>query len=98
MTSLVQDSIEVQEIINLQTRSIETIKSLIIDSEDMPLFNKEEIDLDRVVGDISLSGRSFSPKTRIYNLLVSNNGLELLESNEIKALLINHYDYQYKKI
>lgn len=40
---------------------------------------------------------SFFPKTGIYNLIVSNNGMDLLQSKEIKALLINLFDYQYKQ-
>ena len=97
LTSLKQDSIEVRDIIALQNRSIETIRKIVLAPPSQPLYELEGFDFNGVSADICLSGMSFFPKTGIYNLLVSSNGLELISSPEIKALLINLYDFQYKK-
>ena len=97
LTSLQQDSTEVQQIIKIQTKSVETIRKLILNDSIQELIEIEEKNLDSLASEIMSGVMSFFPKTGIYNLIVSNNGMDLLQSNEIKALLINLYDYQYKQ-
>ena len=97
LTSLEQDSIEVQIIIELLTHSLKTQRNLIDGTTPAHLYENNQEDLDNIVGAISSSVMSFFPKTGVYNLIVSNNGMDLLKSNEIKAALINLYDFQYKR-
>ena len=66
LTSLEQDSIEVQRTIDLLTKSLETQRKLILSKG-------------------------------VYDVITSNNSLDLLQSKKIKALLINLYDFQYKR-
>ena len=40
---------------------------------------------------------SFFPKYGTYNAILSNEGIDLLRSKKIKSLLIELYDYQFKK-
>ncbi|MCJ7466878.1 MAG: DUF6090 family protein, partial [Maribacter sp.] len=97
LASLQQDSTEVQQIIEVQTINLETIRKLILNDSIQELFELDENRLDSLARDIMQGGMSFFPKTGIYNLTVSNNGMDLLQSKEIKARLINLYDYQYKQ-
>ena len=97
LTSLQQDSTEVQKIIELQTKSVEAIRKLILNDSKKELIEFDEKNLDSLSKEIMLGVMSFFPKTGIYNLIVSNNGMDLLQSKEIKASLINLYDYQYKQ-
>lgn len=97
LTSLQQDSTEVQKIIELQTKSVETIRKLILNDSIEELIVFDEKNIDSLAKEIMLGVMSFFPKIGIYNLIVSNNGMDLLRSKEIKASLINLYDYQYKQ-
>ena len=97
LTSLQQDSTEVQQIIKLQTKSVKTIRKLILNDSIQELIEFDKKNLDSLASKIMSGVMSFFPKTGIYNLIVSNNGMDLLQSKEIKALLINLYDYQYKQ-
>jgi hypothetical protein len=50
-----------------------------------------------VIVDITAGVYSFFPKTGIYSSIISNNGMDLIKSKEIKASLINLYDYRYEE-
>jgi hypothetical protein len=97
LTSLEQDSIEVQRTIELLTKSLETQKKLI--TSGLPDFANEldQSALDRLVQDVFQGVMSFFPKTGVYDLIISNNSMDLLQSERIKPLLINLYDFQYKR-
>jgi hypothetical protein len=97
LTSLRQDSVEVKRTIDLLTISLEVQRKLILEetSQYQREINQEE--LDNTVGAISASVMSFFPKTGVYNLITSNNSMDLLQSAQIKSLLINLYDFQYKR-
>jgi hypothetical protein len=97
LTSLEQDSIEVARTINLLTKSLETQKKLILSTSDQYMKDLSQIDLDKMVEEIFQGVMSFFPKTGVYDLITSNNSMDLLQSSEIKALLINLYDFQYKR-
>ena len=95
--SLVQDSTEVQRIIKSHNKSLEVQKALIIKEANQEPIDFEENNLDELIEDITVGVFSFFPKTGIYNSIVSNNGMDLLKSKEIKASLINLYDHQYER-
>ena len=96
-TSLVQDSTEVQRIIKLNTKSLEVQKALILNEENQESIEFDENNLNELFGDIINGIFSFFPKNGIYNSIVSNNGMDLLKSKQIKASLINLYDHQYER-
>ena len=52
---------------------------------------------DLLIEEIFSGVMSFFPKTGVYDLITSNNSMDLLQSLEIKSLLINLYDFQYKR-
>ncbi len=95
--SLVQDSTEVQRIIKSHNKSLEVQTALIIKEANQEPIDFEENNLDELIEDITVGVFSFFPKTGIYNSIVSNNGMDLLKSKEIKASLINLYDHQYER-
>jgi hypothetical protein len=97
LTSLKQDSIEVRRTIDILSASLATQRNLI--SHDEGQYGKElsQNDLDKTVGEIVSGVMSFFPKTGVYDLITSNNSMDLLKSKQIKSLLINLYDFQYKR-
>jgi hypothetical protein len=97
LTSLKQDSLEVVRAINLITKSLETQKKLILSTSDQYVKDLSQTDLDKMVEEIFQGVMSFFPKTGVYDLITSNNSMDLLQSSEIKSLLINLYDFQYKR-
>ena len=97
LTSLEQDSIEVQRTINLLTKSLETQRKLILSKSDQYANEFNQNDLDNMVQEVYSGVMSFFPKTGVYDLITSNNSMDLLQSKKIKPLLINLYDFQYKR-
>jgi len=97
LTSLVQDSIEVHRIIDLLSKSVKTQSNLILNESKMQSIKFNQDELDSLIGDILSGVMSFFPKTGVYELITSNNSLDLLKSEQIKSLLINLYDFQYKR-
>ena len=97
LTSLKQDSIEVDRTIFLLTKSLDTQKELILSSSDPYTKTWDQDSLNTMVQDVFLGVMSFFPKTGMYDLITSNNSMDLLQSQNIKSLLINLYDFQYKR-
>jgi len=97
LTSLEQDSIQVQRIINLNDIGLKALSKIIPLEINEELLELSQENLNNYLYEVSLTSRSFLPNSGIYNLLTSNNGLELIKSDKIKSLLINLYDNQYKK-
>jgi len=97
LTSLEQDSIEIQRTINLLTISLETQRKLILSKSDQYANEFNQNDLDNMVQEVYSGVMSFFPKTGVYDLITSNNSMDLLQSKKIKPLLINLYDFQYKR-
>ncbi len=40
---------------------------------------------------------SFFPRFGVYNLIVDNNYLKIIKSNQLREDLIDHYDYKYRR-
>jgi hypothetical protein len=68
-----------------------------LSTSDQYVKDLSQTDLDKMVEEIFSGVMSFFPKTGVYNLITSNNSMDLLQSSEIKSLLINLYDFQYKR-
>ena len=97
LTSLVQDSIEVQRTIDYISKSLKTQKKIILNTSDQYTKGFSQNDMEKMVKEIGWGVISFFPKTGVYDLITSNNGMDLLQSKKIKPLLINLYDFQYKR-
>ena len=97
LTSLVQDSLEVQKVIGLFGKSLNAQSNLIKNESKVYSGEINQIELDKLMEEIIYGIISFFPKTGIYELITSNNSLDLLKSQQIKSLLINLYDFQYKR-
>ncbi|MFC3881538.1 hypothetical protein ACFOSV_15190 [Algoriphagus namhaensis] len=65
-------------------------------NQNKELLELDEEKLNQYLIELTYAGRSFIPKSGVYNVLTSNNGFELIQSDKIKSMLINLYDYQYK--
>ena len=97
LTSLEQDSMEVNRTIELLNGSLKTQRNFILRESNQYANEFNQRELDSVVGEIVYGVMSFFPKTGVYDLITSNNNMDLLQSEEIKSMLINLYDFQYKR-
>ena len=96
LTSLEQDSITVQRTIEMNMIGLDALRKIIPLEKNVKLIELTENELNKYLMVFGYTGRSFIPKSGVYNLLTSNNGFDLIKSDKIKSLLINLYDYQYK--
>ena len=96
LTSLEQDLVKVQEISEMNKKSLIALRQLIPTETNENLLALNEEDLNNYLVQVAYSVRSFIPQSGVYNVLTSNNGFDLIKSDKIKSLLINLYDYQYK--
>jgi hypothetical protein len=97
LTSLKKDSLELVKIIHLQNQSLEDQILFIRSdfSEIKSTMSNEEV--TKSLYNIYDGAYSFFPKYGTYNAILSNQGIDILKSKEIKALLIELYDYRCKK-
>ena len=96
LTSLEQDAITVNKTIERNTIGLDALRKIISLEKNEELLKLNKDNLNKYLMLYSNAGRSFIPKSGVYNLLTSNNGFDLIKSDKIKSLLINLYDYQYK--
>jgi hypothetical protein len=54
-------------------------------------------EINQLLLDICNGVFSFFPKYGTYNSILSNNGLDIIKSNEIKTLTIDLYDYECQR-
>ena len=96
-SSLKQDSISVQRIIDIQRKSLIAQKKIIL--SDFEEFNADsgQSNLDTLLLDIMFGTLTFYPKDGIYNLMLANNSIDLIESGRVKDAINNLYEYQYKR-
>jgi len=85
LTSLEQDSIEVARTINLLSKSLDTQKKLILSTSEHYVKDLSQTDLNKMIEEIFSGVMSFFPKTGVYDLITSNNSMDLLHSLEIKS-------------
>ena len=96
LTSLQQDSIKIQRTLGLNEIGLNALRRIIPLEVNRALIELNEADLNQFLIELNYSNRSFISNSEIYGLLTANNGLDLIQSDKIKSLLINLYDYQYK--
>ena len=97
LTSLKKDSLELVPILSFQNESIAD-QNRFIESDLFEIkatMSNEEI--SRSLYNVYNGAYSFFPKYGTYNAILSNEGIDLLRSKKIKSLLIELYDYQFKK-
>ena len=95
--SLKQDSSEVVKILGLQKKSLQTQKRIFLNNVDEFEAEIANGKLDSIIQDLLFGAFSLYPKNGIYNLIVSNNEMDLLESDVIKRALNNLYEFSYKR-
>jgi len=97
LTSLEKDSLELVTILSYQNKSLAD-QNRFIGSDYAEIKASMTIEeISRSLNDVYFGAYSFFPKYGTYNALMSNEGIDLLRSKEIKSLLIELYDYQFKK-
>jgi len=94
LTTLQRDSLELINILSIQNKSLE--KQLLVIQSDFSMLQNSmnESEINQLLLDICSGIFSFFPKYGTYNSILSNNGLDILRSKQIKALLIDLYDYE----
>lgn len=96
-TALKQDSIEVRRILKLNTESLLVQERLILSEANQEILEFDQDNLEQLILDIYKGVYTFFPKQGIYNSILSSNGMDLFESEQLKTSLINLYDHQYKR-
>lgn len=92
-----RDSAELVRILEVQTKSL-SVHQLVIQSDFTTLKDSiSEEGINQLLLDICIGIFSFFPKYGTYNSILSNNGLEIISSNQIKTLTINLYDYECRR-
>jgi hypothetical protein len=97
LTSLRKDSIELAYITDIQNRSFENMMLLTTSSLSDLTDTFDEKSLNQFLMEIDNGSFSFFPKYGTYNMILSNNGMDIIQSAEIKSMLIEYYDYQCKR-
>jgi len=97
LISLQKDSIKVSIIVDYQSKSLEN-QMLLMHANFKQIKNKyNEEAINRILFQINDGALSFFPKYGLYKMIVANNGFDVLKSKEIKAAIIELYDYKYKR-
>lgn len=97
LISLQKDFMEVEKILDFQNTSLE--KQMVIMRSDFSQLKAtfSEEDINQALSQILNGQYSFFPKYGLYNMIIANNGFDILKSKEIKTSLIELYDYKYKR-
>ncbi len=93
LTSLRKDSLELERIIDVQTKSLNAQNTILNSSAKELLDKNSSQEISELIFDVYNGAYSFFPKYGTYNSLVSNKGIDLISSEKIKSDLIDLYDY-----
>ena len=93
ITSLRKDSLELIRIIDLQSKSLNAQNIIINSSIDQYINDSTPEEISKLLFDVHNGAYSFFPKYGTYNSLVSNKGIDIINSDSIKSELIDLYDY-----
>ena len=97
LNTLRKDSIDLVNIIALQERSAVIQLELIKSKGESINGLKDSKALHQRLFQIISGAFSYFPRYGTYNRIIANNGMDLLESERIKSLLINLYDSECKR-
>jgi len=97
ITSLHKDSTELNRIINFQFRSLKCQEAIITNSFTSLRDSLGIDELKIVIEEVTLGSLSFFPKYGVYNTIISESRMQIIKSDSIKSLLIELYDYEYKR-
>ena len=91
------DSTEISKIIKIQSLSIQGMNKIIVTDSERITAELSDDEIIKLVENIQGGASSFFPRYGVYNTIISNKGIDLLKSDNINSLLINLYDYEYKR-
>ena len=97
ISNLRKDSLILVRIIDLQSKSLNAQNKFIKYKFSDITNNSSSDSLNKMLFDVYKGAYSFFPNYGNYNSLVSNKGLDLIESQNIKSNLIDLYDYECKR-
>ena len=94
LSTLKKDAAELSYILEVQ-RGSSVMQQQMISADFNDIQNIQSSDsLNKIIFQIMDGARSFFPKYGTYNSIVSNKGIDIISSEEIKSKLIDLYDYQ----
>jgi hypothetical protein len=97
LINLQEDSIAILKIIDLLQEGIEC-QEYFINTSFPEIFNSNNKSaLQDMVFNTRNGVLSFFPQDGVYNSIIANNDIRLIKSIEIKAKLLDLYDYKYKR-
>lgn len=97
LISLRKDSIQLNRIISIQRRSLDGMEVFITRSLDNLHDSLSYEEISSLLDDVVLGGLSFFPRNGVYTMIITENKMQLIESEIMKSSLIDLYDYQYKR-
>ena len=97
LDALQKDSFEIARILEIQSKSAEGHLIVFNSRAEQFLSSYDEEEILNIIKEILSGIQSFFPKYGTYNAILSNKGLDVLRSKEIKSKMIEYYDYQCKR-
>jgi hypothetical protein len=97
LISLRQDSTDIEQIITYHNNCLDAKQKLLTTSSDdikKELTSESTFELIR---DIIRGSVSFFPNSGVYNSIISNDEIDLIQNNDLKISLIKLYDHHYVK-
>lgn len=97
LSNLQQDSITIKYIIDLLQGGIESQEYFISTSFSQVIKDNDPASLQEKVISTRNGVLSFFPRVEVFNSIVLNNEIRLIQSEDIKSKLLALYDYSYKR-
>ncbi|MEP0132087.1 MAG: DUF6090 family protein [Eudoraea sp.] len=97
LSSLQKDSLELVKIIRIQDLSLESQNMFMTTDHSILLGSLGANEIDHHLLQFRNGVLSFFPRYGTYKTLLSTSGMDNIKSEKIKSLLIDLYDYKYKR-
>ena len=97
LLSLRQDSTDIERILKYQDHCVAAQIKLLTNSSTQIESQLKDTSIQDLLVDIIRGSVSFFPNSGVYNAIISNGDIGLIDNNEIKVSLIQLYDHQYNK-
>ncbi len=97
LISLRQDSTEIEQIITFHNKCLDAQQKLMTSSSDEIKTGLTPESSYKLIRDIIQGSVSFFPNSGVYNSIITNDEIDLIQNNDLKISLIKLYDHHYVK-